>query len=214
MKPGHMPQGVFLNSAIDPTKGDGDNGQKGASICPAPTHNTTQQQHIQDQYLLDYRNASARQFLVDDLKGLVADGADGIWLDDVHAFNEHRGQEAGYSAAAIAAIGSGLTSAAEQAMRELVSAGKWVYHFLQPQNSQMHVLASGGGACTNALLSNNASGATANGFQVMQLLQFTAAEARGVGGKTVAHMFQQNLAAFLMTRGAFRLKQMPALLVL
>ena len=142
-------QGVFLNSAIDPTKGDGDNGQKGASICPAPTHNTTQQQHTQDQYLLDYRNASARQFLVDDLKGLVADGADGIWLDDVHAFNEHRGQEAGYSAAAIAAIGSGLTSAAEQAMRELVSAGKWVYHFLHPQNSQMHVLASGGGACAN-----------------------------------------------------------------
>eukprot|EP01050_Picozoa_sp_SAG11_P004927 SAG11_NODE_328_length_10690_cov_25.464357_4_plen_928_part_00 len=188
--------GPFLNSGIDPTKGDGDNGQRG-SICPGPPA-----QRKQDQYLLDYRNASARQFLVDDLKGLVAGGADGIWLDDTHAFNEHKDEEAGYSAAAIAAIGSGLKSAAEQAMRELVAAGKWVYHF--EDSGQMKVLESGdAGACTRALLSNNASGATANMFQVMQLPLFNASEVPAHGGQTVAHMFQQNLANFLMTRGAY-----------
>eukprot|EP01052_Picozoa_sp_SAG31_P018107 SAG31_NODE_1268_length_9068_cov_6.241164_8_plen_1170_part_00 len=188
--------GPVLNSGIDPTKGDGDNGQRG-SICPGPPA-----QRKQDQYLLDFRNASARQFLVDDLKGLVAGGADGIWLDDTHAFNEHKDEEAGYSAAAIAAIGSGLKSAAEQAMRELVAAGKWVYHF--EDSGQMQVLESGdAGACTRALLSNNASGATTNMFQVMQLPLFNASEVPAHGGQTVAHMFQQNLANFLMTRGAY-----------
>ena len=166
--------GAFLNSAIDPTKGDGDNGQNG-SLCPGP-----KTEHIQDQYLLDFRNASARQFLVDDLKGLVAGGADGIWLDDVHAFNEHQNEEAGFTPAAVAAIGLGLKGAAEEAMRQLVAAGKWVYHF--EDSGSMAVLTSAdAGACARALLSNNASGATDNMFQVMQLPQFNTTELQGKG---------------------------------
>jgi hypothetical protein len=98
----------------------------------------------------------------------------------VHAFNEHQNEEAGYTAAAVAAIGVGLRSAAEDAMRQLVAAGKWVYHF--EDSGSMVVLGSAdAGACSNALALNNASGATVNMFQVMQLPQFNATEVRGQG---------------------------------
>ena len=66
---------------------------------------------------------------MDDLQGLVGGAADGIWLDDTHAFNEHKDEEAGYSAAAVAAIDAGLDAATNRAQRELAGLGKWVYHF-------------------------------------------------------------------------------------
>jgi hypothetical protein len=71
--------GAFLNSAVDPTKGDGDNGQKG-SLCPGP-----KVERIQDQYLLDYRNASARQFLVDDLKVAMGESVIKRWFSSERA---------------------------------------------------------------------------------------------------------------------------------
>ena len=119
--------------------------------------NTT---HLMHQYLLDFRNESAQQWLLDDLKGLVngSDGeaADGIWLDDTHAFNEHHDEELGYTAAAVAAIDSGLQHAAQTAQQQLAAAGKWVYHY-ENNNVLLPVISRDSSQCMHALLQGNAS---------------------------------------------------------
>merc|ERR1712216_143674 len=108
-------------------------------------------------------------------------------------------EEVGYSAAAVAAIDAGLQNSAARAQETLAKAGKWVYHY---QNNNLVVGALDPQNCVRSLLSANASGATANQFVTWQMDQFKPEEQTGKA-PTLAHYFQQNLAAFLLTRGDY-----------
>lgn len=211
LRAGDTPSGAILNDGIDPTQGA--RADRAAFNCSPGGPGL----HLMDQYLWDYRRPDAQQFLVDDLKGLAA-GADGIWLDDTHAvrlltslllplfcaaaelpaasqFNEHAALEKGYSAASVAAIQTGLESAAEKAQAELAAMGKWVYHF---ENNVMIPLVQGDKpTCIKSLLAANVTGATQHMFGTMQLPTFLAKET------SANHNFLQNLAAFLLTRGDY-----------
>ena len=160
--------------------------------------NTTHRMH---QFLLDFRKDEAQQWLLDDLRGLLqvnnSAGADGIWLDDTHAFNEHHDEEIGYSAAAIAAIENGLQFAARNAQQQLVKEGKWVYHY--DNNVLIPPVNRNPAACVSALMKGRQSNHL---FQTMQIEQFLPAEQTGQA-PTTAHDFQQNLAAFLLVRGDY-----------
>jgi hypothetical protein len=85
LRTGDSPSGAILRDSIDPTEGV--RADRTAFNC-TPGVAWQAGRHLLDQYLWDYRLPEVQEYLVEDLRSLVAGGAagaDGVWLDDTAA---------------------------------------------------------------------------------------------------------------------------------
>ncbi len=84
LRAGDTASGAILNDPIDPTEGV--RADRTAFNCTSGAWQPGR--HLMDQYLWDYRLPEVQDYLVEDLRSLVAGGqagADGVWLDDTAA---------------------------------------------------------------------------------------------------------------------------------